>query len=95
MRRLDVVNRGYSGYNTSQARVVLPQVLPPPALERVRLMVCPQSTVPDKTCPLAVPCHLSILYSNRSLYALDHLVRCQRRLHGRLYPACSARPVQS
>ncbi|KAF1344542.1 isoamyl acetate-hydrolyzing esterase [Delphinella strobiligena] len=38
IRRLDVVNRGLSGYNTAQALKVLPRVLPPPAHNRVRLM---------------------------------------------------------
>ena len=31
LRRLDVVNRGFSGYNTSNALSVLPQVFVPPS----------------------------------------------------------------
>lgn len=38
VRSIDVVNRGFSGYNTRQALHVLPRVLPPPEHARVRLM---------------------------------------------------------
>ncbi|GAB7348781.1 hypothetical protein MBLNU459_g7505t1 [Dothideomycetes sp. NU459] len=38
VRRLDVVNRGFSGYNTVQALKVLPRILPSPEHARVRLM---------------------------------------------------------
>jgi hypothetical protein len=31
LRRLDVVNRGFSGYNTSNALSVLPRIFTPPA----------------------------------------------------------------
>lgn len=31
LRRLDVVNRGFSGYNTSNALSILPQVFAPPS----------------------------------------------------------------
>lgn len=37
-RRLDVVNRGLSGYNTAQALRVLPHCLPPPAHAHVRFL---------------------------------------------------------
>jgi len=37
-RKVDVVNRGLSGYNTRQALHVLPRVLPPPEHANVRLM---------------------------------------------------------
>ncbi|KAI9868767.1 MAG: hypothetical protein M1813_004618 [Trichoglossum hirsutum] len=39
IRRLDVVNRGFSGYNTDQALRVLPKIMPDPEQTRVRLMV--------------------------------------------------------
>ena len=39
IRRLDVVNRGFSGYNTRQALQVLPRVFPSPAQARVRFLV--------------------------------------------------------
>ncbi|KLU91617.1 hypothetical protein MAPG_10135 [Magnaporthiopsis poae ATCC 64411] len=38
VRRLDVVNRGFSGYNTVQALHVLPRIMPDPKLARVRFM---------------------------------------------------------
>ncbi|KAK3058630.1 hypothetical protein LTR09_000195 [Extremus antarcticus] len=38
LRRLDVINRGLSGYNTRQALQVLPQVIPPPEKARVRFL---------------------------------------------------------
>ncbi|KAF2215449.1 hypothetical protein CERZMDRAFT_35936 [Cercospora zeae-maydis SCOH1-5] len=38
VRRVDVVNRGFSGYNTRQALEVLPHVLPPRSCSRVRFM---------------------------------------------------------
>ncbi|KAH0373313.1 GDSL lipase/acylhydrolase family protein, partial [Aureobasidium melanogenum] len=38
IRRLDVVNRGFSGYNTTQALKVLPRILPTPEQSRIRLM---------------------------------------------------------
>ncbi|TIA40119.1 GDSL lipase/acylhydrolase family protein [Aureobasidium pullulans] len=38
IRRLDVINRGFSGYNTTQALSVLPRVLPTPEQGRIRLM---------------------------------------------------------
>jgi hypothetical protein len=39
MRKLDVINRGFSGYNTAAARVVLPKFMPTPAQANVDLMV--------------------------------------------------------
>nr|POE66160.1 isoamyl acetate-hydrolyzing esterase 1 like [Quercus suber] len=38
MRKLDIVNRGLSGYNSSQALHVLPNILPSPIHARLRLM---------------------------------------------------------
>lgn len=38
IRKLDIVNRGLSGYNTTQALEILPKVMPTPAQARVRLM---------------------------------------------------------
>lgn len=37
-RRLDVINRGFSGYNTDQARAVLPHIIPSPRHTKVRFM---------------------------------------------------------
>ncbi|GAB7327843.1 hypothetical protein MBLNU13_g11634t2 [Cladosporium sp. NU13] len=37
-RRLDVINRGLSGYNTAQALKVLPQAIPEPQQQNVRLL---------------------------------------------------------
>ncbi|KAF2240448.1 SGNH hydrolase [Trematosphaeria pertusa] len=39
IRRLDVVNRGFSGFNTDQALRVLPKIIPDPDQTRVRFMV--------------------------------------------------------
>lgn len=39
VRRLDIINRGFSGYNTSQALTILPQFMPPPEQARVRFMM--------------------------------------------------------
>ncbi|ORY68414.1 GDSL Lipase/Acylhydrolase family protein [Pseudomassariella vexata] len=39
LRRLDVVNRGFDGYNTRQALKVLPQAMPSPEQCRVRLLI--------------------------------------------------------
>ncbi|KAH7115068.1 SGNH hydrolase-type esterase domain-containing protein [Dendryphion nanum] len=39
IRRLDVVNRGFSGYNTRQALKVLPTILPSPQQARIRFLV--------------------------------------------------------
>ena len=38
-RRLDVINRGLSGYNTTQALKVLPKIIPPPQHAKVRFML--------------------------------------------------------
>ncbi|CAK1365053.1 Isoamyl acetate-hydrolyzing esterase 1 [Cercospora beticola] len=38
VRRLDVINRGFSGYNTRQALEVLPHVIPPRSCTRMRFM---------------------------------------------------------
>lgn len=38
IRRLDIVNRGLSGYNTRQALQVLPKIIPSPACARLRFM---------------------------------------------------------
>lgn len=38
VRRMDVVNRGFSGYNTRQALEVLPHIVPPRSQTRVRFM---------------------------------------------------------
>ncbi|KAF2836794.1 SGNH hydrolase [Patellaria atrata CBS 101060] len=37
-RRLDVVNRGFSGYNTVQALKILPKILPPPSHTKILFM---------------------------------------------------------
>ncbi|KAK2604009.1 hypothetical protein QQS21_003845 [Conoideocrella luteorostrata] len=39
IRRLDIVNRGFNGYNTRQALKILPHVVPDPRIQRVRLMI--------------------------------------------------------
>ncbi|KAF1995477.1 SGNH hydrolase, partial [Amniculicola lignicola CBS 123094] len=39
IRRLDVVNRGLSGYNTRQALQVLPSIIPSPQEARIRFLV--------------------------------------------------------
>ncbi|MCJ1316743.1 hypothetical protein MMC15_002064 [Xylographa vitiligo] len=39
MRRLDVINRGFSGYNTAHANKVLPRFMPSTEQARVRIMV--------------------------------------------------------
>ncbi|KAH8696064.1 GDSL Lipase/Acylhydrolase family protein [Talaromyces proteolyticus] len=38
VRRLDVINRGLSGYNTANAMVIFPKIFPPPQKARIRLM---------------------------------------------------------
>ncbi|KAF7526699.1 hypothetical protein G7054_g10667 [Neopestalotiopsis clavispora] len=38
IRRMDIVNRGFDGYNTRQALQVLPYVIPSPEQARVRLI---------------------------------------------------------
>ncbi|KAF3480477.1 uncharacterized protein GIQ15_05824 [Arthroderma uncinatum] len=38
IRKLDVLNRGFSGYTSSQALNVLPQFFPPPQVAKVRMM---------------------------------------------------------
>lgn len=38
IRRLDIINRGLSGYNTRQALQVLPQIIPSPNYARIRFM---------------------------------------------------------
>ncbi|QKX59156.1 uncharacterized protein TRUGW13939_06288 [Talaromyces rugulosus] len=37
-RRLDIINRGFSGYNTDNAVVLFPKIFPSPQKARVRLM---------------------------------------------------------
>ncbi|OCK78432.1 SGNH hydrolase [Lepidopterella palustris CBS 459.81] len=39
IRRLDVVNRGFSGYNTDQAVDVLPMIIPAPEYARIRFLM--------------------------------------------------------
>lgn len=39
VRKLDVINRGFSGYNTRQALQVLPKVIPSPQQARVRFLI--------------------------------------------------------
>lgn len=39
IRRLDVINRGFSGYNTTQALKVLPKFMPSPQQARVRFIL--------------------------------------------------------
>ncbi|ORY02562.1 SGNH hydrolase-type esterase domain-containing protein [Clohesyomyces aquaticus] len=39
IRRLDVINRGFSGYNTEQALKVLPTILPSPEEARIRFLM--------------------------------------------------------
>ncbi|KAF2763282.1 SGNH hydrolase [Pseudovirgaria hyperparasitica] len=38
VRRLDVVNRGFSGYNTTQALAILPRIIPHPNHAKVKLL---------------------------------------------------------
>lgn len=38
IRKLDIVNRGLSGYNTTQALQILPRIMPKPSQARVRVM---------------------------------------------------------
>lgn len=38
IRRLDIVNRGFSGYNTDQALQILPQIMPSPEQAKVRFL---------------------------------------------------------
>ncbi|CZT15445.1 related to GDSL Lipase/Acylhydrolase family protein [Ramularia collo-cygni] len=38
IRRLDVINRGLSGYNTRQALRILPHAVPPPQVAKIRFM---------------------------------------------------------
>lgn len=38
VRRLDVVNRGFAGYNTSHALRILPSIIHPPTYSKIRLM---------------------------------------------------------
>ncbi|KAF2686304.1 SGNH hydrolase [Lentithecium fluviatile CBS 122367] len=39
IRRLDVVNRGFSGYTSRQALTVLPHIIPSPDVARIRILV--------------------------------------------------------
>lgn len=39
IRRFDIVNRGYSGYNSSQILKILPQLIPPTAYATVDYLV--------------------------------------------------------
>ncbi|KAF7677619.1 hypothetical protein GT037_004478 [Alternaria burnsii] len=51
IRRLDVVNRGFSGYNTRQALQILPAIVPPPDQAKIRFMTvffgANDSSLPD------------------------------------------------
>ena len=38
-RKMDIVNRGLSGYNSTQALEVLPHIMPAPELARVRMLL--------------------------------------------------------
>ena len=38
VRKLDIINRGLSGYNTRQALAILPQVIPSPQQARIRFL---------------------------------------------------------
>ncbi|KAF8466594.1 SGNH hydrolase-type esterase domain-containing protein [Kalaharituber pfeilii] len=38
-RKLDIVGRGFSGYNTSNALKILPSIIPPPSHSKIRLMI--------------------------------------------------------
>ncbi|KAH8703772.1 GDSL Lipase/Acylhydrolase family protein [Talaromyces proteolyticus] len=38
-RRLDVINRGFSGYNTANIRLIYPRFFPPPHIARVRFLL--------------------------------------------------------
>ncbi|KAJ4288371.1 hypothetical protein N0V90_011605 [Kalmusia sp. IMI 367209] len=38
IRRVDIINRGFSGYNTQNALLILPKIIPPPQQTRVRLV---------------------------------------------------------
>jgi hypothetical protein len=49
IRRLDVVNRGFSGYNTTQALKMLPRVVASPEEGRIRLMVCWHGSLIDRS----------------------------------------------
>ncbi|KAL6150776.1 hypothetical protein ACJQWK_00618 [Exserohilum turcicum] len=75
-RRLDVVNRGFSGYNTRQALQILPAIVPPPNEAKIRFLTVffgandsslPQAPnkqhvpLPDFTANLrAIVCHARI-----------------------------------
>ncbi|CRG91873.1 GDSL esterase/lipase At5g62930 [Talaromyces islandicus] len=51
-RRLDVINRGFSGYTTANIRLIYPQFFPPPHVARVRfllLFVGANDSVVDRT----------------------------------------------
>ena len=39
IRRLDIINRGFSGYNTSQAVLILPDFMPKPDQATVKFMM--------------------------------------------------------
>ncbi|KAF1830142.1 SGNH hydrolase [Decorospora gaudefroyi] len=51
IRRLDVINRGFSGYNTRQALKILPTLVPPPSHAKIRFLTiffgANDSSLPD------------------------------------------------
>jgi hypothetical protein len=87
VRRIDIANRGFSGYNTSNALEVLPKFFPSPQEARVRLVVRQYSGISSSR-----PCHRLIPHCRHK----DTLLRCKRRLppeHNR--PARPPRTVQA
>ena len=59
IRRLDVINRGFSGYNTSQALAAFPQFMPKPEKASVRFMMiffgANDACLPDSSTNQHVP----------------------------------------
>ncbi|ATY64775.1 GDSL Lipase Acylhydrolase family [Cordyceps militaris] len=55
LRRLDVVNRGFSGFNTEQGLKVLPQILPDPEQTRAILFGSNDACLPDAANGQHVP----------------------------------------
>nr|POE86433.1 gdsl esterase/lipase [Quercus suber] len=61
VRKLDVVNRGFNGYTSAQALRILPGVVPPPGVARVRVLLvlfgandaCPPGYLTGQHVPLA------------------------------------------
>lgn len=56
MRRLDVINRGFSGYNTANALGILTDLFPPPSptSPKIDYIVRPTSPWTSQTFPSAM-----------------------------------------